>query len=63
MPRIRGGPRDVITDKQFMDVLKQEPDADMRALMILLYRYGCRISEGLNLTKDDIRLDERYLMP
>lgn len=61
MPRIKVIREDILSQQEVEDMISIANNIRDKAIISILYLYGCRITECLNLKKSDITIDNKYI--
>ena len=61
MPKIKTSRDDIIRQEETETTIAMAPNLQMKAIISMLYLYGCRISEALAVKKKDINIDDNYV--
>lgn len=61
MPRYKFQRQDILTKDEVAKMIEQAETPGLKALIAFLYLFGCRVSEALNVTKDDVKIYDKTM--
>ncbi|RKX46022.1 MAG: hypothetical protein DRP27_02550 [Thermotogae bacterium] len=61
MPKVKTWREDIIRPEEVKGLIAKTSNPMLKCLIAILYAFGCRISEALELRRKDVRIERDYL--